>query len=114
MNAFQIGGIGLALAAAVWALRSSTAGRIGRGTASAWILLWALAGVAIARPDLTALVATLLGISRGTDLVFYLAILGMIGGFFFMYLRLKRVEASITELVREIAIHNAEGQGEER
>lgn len=114
MNGFQFVGIGLALTAAMWAARAASSGRIGRGAAAAWIVLWGAAGTAIARPDLTVAVARLLGISRGADLVLYLSILGMIGGFFFVYLRLKRVESSITELVREIAIHGDGSDGEDR
>ena len=40
------------------------------------ILFWSAAAIAIARPDLTSLVANAVGINRGADLVFYLAILG--------------------------------------
>lgn len=113
MNRFQIGGIGAALVATLWVARAAAAGRIGRVVGTAWILLWASAAVAIARPDLTVGVANLLGISRGADLVLYLSILGMIAGFFFVYLRMKRLENAITELVRQMALREDEQDGDQ-
>ena len=74
----------------------------------AWGLLWIAAAVAIARPELTATVARLLGIGRGTDLVLYFAILFMIFGFFAVYVRLRRVESDLTKVVRELAIRSAD------
>ena len=73
----------------------------------AWGLLWIAAAVAIARPELTADVARALGIGRGTDLVLYFAILGMVFGFFAVYVRLRRIESDMTKLVRELAIRSA-------
>ena len=74
----------------------------------AWGLLWIAAAVAIAKPELTATVARLLGIGRGTDLVLYVAILFMIFGFFAVYVRLRRVESDLTKVVRELAIRSAD------
>ena len=66
------------------------------------------ATIAIAQPETTVAAARLLGITRGADLVFYLAILGMIIGFFAVYLGLRRLEGEITSLVRNIALQQAE------
>jgi hypothetical protein len=74
----------------------------------AWGLLWIAAAVAIAKPELTATVARLLGIGRGTDLVLYFAILFMIFGFFAVYVRLRRIESDLTKIVRELAIRSAD------
>ena len=73
----------------------------------AWGLLWIAAAVAIARPELTAAVARALGIGRGADLVLYFAILGMVFGFFAVYVRLRRIESDLTKIVRELAIRGA-------
>lgn len=81
--------------------------RIAPRVGFAWGLLWISAAVAIARPELTAIVARFLGIDRGTDVVLYFAILGMFFGFFFVYLRLRRIETDLTRIVREMAIHGA-------
>lgn len=85
-------------------IRRTIAPRVG----FAWGLLWIAAAVLIARPELTAIVARALGIGRGTDLVFYFAILAMGFGFFTTYVRLRRIEADMTRIVRELALHSAQ------
>ncbi|HEU4888924.1 MAG TPA: DUF2304 domain-containing protein [Thermoanaerobaculia bacterium] len=104
MTVFQIAAfvlLGLALAATVTlAVRNRIAGRV----ASAWSLLWIAAIVAIARPQLTVTLANALGIARGADLVFYLAILGMLVGFFAVFVRMRRFETEMTRVVRELAL----------
>ena len=104
MTVFQIAAfilLGLALAATVTlAVRNRIAGRV----AFAWSLLWIAAIVAIARPQLTVTVANALGIARGADLVFYLAILGMLVGFFAVFVRMRRFETEMTRVVRELAL----------
>ena len=74
----------------------------------AWAMLWVAAAVAIARPELTAMVARALGIGRGTDLVLYVAILAMVFGFFAVYVRMRRIESDLTKIVRELAIRGAD------
>jgi len=76
--------------------------------AFAWSALWIIAGIAILRPSITMAIAHFLGIGRGADLVFYCAILGMLIGFFAVYVRMKRLESEITRLVRALAIRDAE------
>lgn len=77
-------------------------------TAFAWCALWIVASIAILRPSITVGIAHFLGIGRGADLVFYCGILGMLVGFFLVYVRMKRLESQITRLVRAIAIRDAE------
>jgi hypothetical protein len=104
MTTFQIAAfllLGLALAATVTlAARHRIPPRVGLG----WSLLWIAAIVAIARPQLTVTLAHALGIARGADLVFYLAILGMLIGFFAIFVRMRRFETEITRVVRELAL----------
>ena len=89
MTTFQISAfvfLGLALAATIsFRLRRQASFRV----AFAWSLLWIGAAVAIAWPQITVRVAHFLGIARGADLVFYLAILGMFVGFFAVYVRFR-------------------------
>lgn len=82
--------------------------RIAPRVGFAWGLLWIAAAVAIARPELTATIASALGIGRGTDLVLYVAILAMVFGFFAVYVRLRRIESDLTKIVRELAMKNAD------
>lgn len=75
-----------------------------------WIglMIWLAAGIAIIRPDWTIQIATALGIGRGADLVLYLLAFAFILSVFYFYNRLRKNEVIITEIVRQIAIQNAE------
>ncbi len=73
-----------------------------------WMLLWTASIVAIARPGLLVVIARYLGIGRGADLVFYLAIIFVFVAMFLIYLRFKRLDEQITKLTRQIAIMSVE------
>lgn len=73
-----------------------------------WIMLWIVAGIAIAWPEGTALLARALGIGRGTDLVLYCAVLTMLVGFLMVYARLQKLNREITLLTRHLALQEAE------
>ena len=78
-----------------------------RGIGLLWILLWATAAATIAFPALTTFVARALGIGRGADALLYFTTLTMFFGFFCILLRLRRIAAEITTLVRATAILDA-------
>ena len=107
MNGFQVLGIGFSLFVVLLVAAALLRRWVARGTGVFWLLIWCAAAGAIAFPQSTALVARTLGISRGADLVFYCAILAMMAGFFLVYARLRRLEASVTELTRYLAIRDA-------
>ena len=71
------------------------------------ILLFVTAVVAILVPDLTTRVANVLGVGRGTDLLFYLFVLGAVFAFIVVNARIMRLEDHITQLVRELALSRA-------
>ncbi|MFQ5592022.1 MAG: DUF2304 domain-containing protein [Phycisphaerae bacterium] len=107
MNIFQI--IALLLMAL---LLAATIAATVRGTATRkeglfWASVWVAAGVAIARPGITATVARGLGIGRGADLVLYCTVVMVLVGFLMVYSRLRRLRREITLLVRHLAIRNA-------
>ena len=104
MNAFQLLGIGFAAVFALLSVLAAARRRLGRLAGLAWGALWTLAAIAIARPQLTVVTAQMLGIQRGADLVFYLAILGMFVGFFLVYVRLRRLNEGLTTVVRQLAL----------
>jgi hypothetical protein len=108
MTTFQAVGLPLigllALITLVAIIRHAINGRAGTG----WLLLWIAAAGAIAKPEITAVIAHSLGIGRGTDLVLYCSILGMLVAFFLVYTRFKRLEREITRLVRHLAIREVE------
>ena len=104
MNVFQMIGIGLAGAFVIGLVLGVSRGKIRRFTALAWALLWIAAAIAIARPEITKIIAQALGIARGADLVFYSAILAMFVGFFVVYIKLRRIDNTLTTIVRHIAL----------
>ena len=112
MILFQVFALLVCSIFAVGAVLSVLRGRIGPIVGLAWLTLWVTAGIAIARPETTVAAARLLGITRGADLVFYLAILGMIIGFFAVYLGLRRLEGEITTLTRHMAVSEALSEAE--
>jgi hypothetical protein len=107
MTSFQLVAFAMRGTAVALTLALAVRRRITPRITLAWGALWIGAGVAIAEPEITAVMARALGIARGADLVFYLAILGMFVGFFVTYLRLRRVDAELTRIVRELALRNA-------
>ncbi len=107
VNAFQVLGISLSGGFALLTALGTARRRLRPLPGVAWTLLWIAAAVAIARPQLTVVVAQALGIMRGADLIFYLAILGMFVGFFLVYVRLRRLDEGLTQVVRRLAIAEA-------
>jgi len=85
-----------------------------RGSAALWLALWGAAALALLRPDLTQRAAGAVGIRRGADLVFYCAVLAMLGGFFVVSLRLRQHSRELTLLVRHMALRDAHGPAERR
>ena len=70
----------------------------------AWGGLWLIALAAICWPDATTRVATMLGTRRGADLLLYCTTVALLGGFFMMYVRLRRVRSDLTVLTRQFAL----------
>ena len=107
INLFQI--IAAAIVAALFALSLAAMlrGWATRREGLAWAVVWLATGLAILRPDLTVLVASVLGIGRGADLVLYCAVIVMLIGFFMVYARLRRLRRDLTLLSRHLAIRDA-------
>lgn len=77
-----------------------------------WIALWVAASVGVLDPDILARIATVLGIGRGVDLVLYVSILVFFIAFFLVYLRFRRLDEQMTQIIRHLAIRDAEGEQE--
>jgi len=86
--------------------------RISRRLGFAWILLWVGASIGIVAPNILVRAAHLLGIGRGVDLVLYVSILAFFIAFFLVYLRFRRLDEQLTQIIRHLAIRDAEGEGE--
>ena len=70
--------------------------------------IWTAGAFAIADPLITVRIAKAVGIERGTDLIIYIFALAFLGTSFFFYSRLVRMQRQITELIRHIALREAE------
>lgn len=80
-----------------------------------WLVFWGAVSSIVIFPQVTQMVADLVGIGRGADLVLYL---GMIGLYYFMYatiVKVKQLDQKITKLGRSVAIENAhDGTNQEK
>ena len=71
-----------------------------------WAIVWLIVLLVFWQPEITSYLANILGIGRGADLVVYLAVLAIIYLLFRVFVRLNKIEAEITKLVRDDAIKN--------
>ena len=73
------------------------------------VLFLAAMGIAMTVvPDFTTIVANAVGVGRGVDLFFYLAILGLAFVCLLLYSRIRELQESVTELTRALAIKRAD------
>jgi hypothetical protein len=87
-------------------------GRIRTMTGVFWTLLALAALVASVWPELTTWFARqVLGVQAGINAVVYLTAIGMVIGFFMLYVRLQRLRNELTVLVRRLAIAEAKESG---
>ena len=107
VNAFQVFFVPLCALLALRALLRTWGRRVPKLSGVLGILVWSAAAIAIAQPDLTSHVAKAVGINRGADLVFYLAILAGVSVCFYFYQRTRQLENLITGVIRREAIRNA-------
>ncbi|MHC4696675.1 MAG: DUF2304 family protein [Planctomycetota bacterium] len=107
MNPFQIVALVVIGVLFIATIAATVRGSVTRREGLAWALLWLAAGIAIARPGITAATARALGIGRGADLVLYCAVVVMLVGFLMVYARLRRLRRDVTLLVRHLAIRDA-------
>jgi hypothetical protein len=107
VSAFQAIFVPLCALLALRAVLRTWSGSVPRLSGVLGIAIWSSAATAIALPDLTSLVAKTVGINRGADLVFYLAILGGVSVCFHFHQRDRKMENLITELIRREAVRNA-------
>ncbi|MFP5021086.1 DUF2304 domain-containing protein [Pseudonocardia phyllosphaerae] len=63
---------------------------------------------AVLRPDDVTMVARLLGIGRGTDLIVYLLVVALLFATLNSYLRDREISQHLTNLARQVAVRDAE------
>jgi len=74
----------------------------------AWLVVWVGTGVIFWFPQQTDKISKILGVSRGADLITYLAIIILAYLVFRIFIHLDRIEKSITKLTREDTLDEAE------
>jgi len=62
-------------------------------------------------PDTTTKIAHALGVGRGADLLLYVALFAGIHAFLLLYLKTRRLERKMTEMIRTMAIRDAQDLG---
>jgi hypothetical protein len=72
-----------------------------------WFILWSGAAIVILFPKTTVVVARLLGIGRGADLVLYLSVILILFLIFRVYVRLEQFDSEMTQIVRDLALREA-------
>ena len=92
----------------VKALRSHSAHSVNAWKKMAFVLLMVLVVIAVLAPDLVSIVAQLVGVGRGTDLVLYMV--SVTFGFYVVnqYLRAQESRHQLHQLARRIAILEAQ------
>lgn len=95
-----------ALFAVTRAYRSRQDGLIDRRKLMYWIVLWGILLTIIWLPQTTSLLAFYLGVGRGVDLVLYISIVVLFYAQFKISRKIDRLERSMTELVRVLALAN--------
>jgi len=106
MNAFQVLVLALLALLTLFTVRGVFRGQMRKRIAVFWTLVWGGSAGVLIWPDSTVRVARLLGIGRGADLLLYCSVLAMLVGFFYVYIRFRRMDRQLTLLVRELAIRN--------
>jgi small membrane protein len=107
-NGFQLIFVPFCLAMAVRELLRWRARAISPRHGLLWTLAWSAGAVIIYDPQIATRAARYLGIGRGSDLVFYLAILAGMTMSLYFYSRYRRLEIMLTELVRRDALARPE------
>ena len=69
-----------------------------------WLAFWAGVGVVVVMPETTSRLADLVGITRGADLVVYIAIIVLFYLVFRILVKIESIEQEITKVVRAEAL----------
>lgn len=106
MSLFQVIGLCTLCLLALASLRSYRAGRMRIPGLLLWWAISILGSLAFLLPNKTTVIAQFIGVERGSDLLFYSAILAGIVLAFLGYLRFRILDRQITQLVRHYALAN--------
>ena len=100
--------IAFALFALLRVFAQYRAQKVSSGWFCTWTLLWVLVIVVVLVPDVTNFFAAAAGVGRGADLVVYVSLAVLFYSLFRLAVRQEQLHRELTELVRKIAVENAE------
>ena len=75
-----------------------------------WLALWLAVGVVSLVPQVASYLALLVGVGRGVDLVTYLALILLFYLIFKVFVRLERLDRTLTTVVRALALKDTESK----
>jgi small membrane protein len=104
MNPIQILIITFALWAIVKTITQFKKGALTIAWLFFWIFFWLAAGIVAVLPQTTDIIASLVGVGRGADLVIYASLLALFYLVFRVYVKIEKTEREITRLVRKLAL----------
>ena len=84
------------------------AGELSTGEFIEWFALWLAVGVVGLAPQVASYLAHLVGVGRGSDLVVYLALLLLFYLIFKVFVRIEQLNRTLTNVVRGLALKEAE------
>jgi len=85
-------------------IKRKSENKLSLGQAATWFMMWLIVLIVFWYPESTSYLAAALGIGRGADLIIYASILVMFYMLFRMYLRMDKMNAEITKVVRKVGI----------
>ena len=107
MTLIKVALIAAFLGLLVWAFRNRARVGLRAGARIAVIALTALAVASILQPNITQVIADFVGVTRGTDLVFYGVSVAFVISSIGTYFRFREQDRRMVEIVRAGAIRDA-------
>lgn len=108
LRVFQLLFLVVAVAAIAHVVQKRRSGAFGPKGMVFWILFWLAVVVAVLWPTSTQILADVIGIGRGVDLVIYVAIVTLFYLIFKLHLKIEATSRDMTKLVRRNALEHAE------
>jgi len=108
MQLIQIFGVVFALFLLVKTIQRFRQGKLKTSSFVFWGVVWTAIIIVSILPSTTSFLARLLGVGRGIDIAVYVSIIVLFFLIFQIYIKLQKIEETITSLVSKIAIEKKE------
>ena len=71
-----------------------------------WFLFWSTSLFVVFRPEATTVLADLVGVGRGADLVIYISLIVLFYTIFRMFIRIRALQHDLSKIITELAIRD--------